>query len=82
MRIQAAWLLRNGSAFIDALAHRILYDADYAVVEAKARNRTKQGKVYENGYCWVIEVRDGKMASIVEYADTTLMESALAPLDE
>ncbi len=62
------------------VAHRILCDGDYAVVEARGRNRTKQGKVYENEYCWVIEMRDGKMANIVEYADTELMESALAPL--
>ncbi len=63
-------------------AHRILCDADHAVVEARGRNRTKQGRVYENEYCWVIELRDGRMAHIVEDADTALMEAALEPLQE
>ena len=64
------------------VAHRILCDAGYAVAEARGCNRTKQGKDYENEYCGVIEMRDGKMAGIVEYADTPLMESALSPLEE
>jgi uncharacterized protein len=63
------------------VAHRILCDGDHAAVEARGRNRTKQGKTYENEYCWVIEMRDDKMVSIVEYADTALMVSALAPLE-
>jgi uncharacterized protein len=62
------------------VAHRILCDGDYAVVEARGRNTTTAGKRYENEYCWVIEMKDGQMKSIVEYADTALMESALAPL--
>jgi uncharacterized protein len=62
------------------VANRILCDADCAVVEARGRNTTTQGRAYENEYCWIIEMRDSKMVSIVEYADTALIESALAPL--
>jgi len=62
------------------VAHRILGEDDCVVVEARGRNRTKAGIAYENEYCWVIEMRDGKMARIVEYADTALIESALDPL--
>jgi ketosteroid isomerase-like protein len=64
------------------IAHRVLGEGDYVVVEARGRNRTKAGKSYENEYCWVIMMRDGKMARIIEYADTALMESALDPLSE
>jgi ketosteroid isomerase-like protein len=61
------------------VAERVLAEGDYVVVEARGRNRTRQGSIYENEYCWVIQMRDGKMARLVEYADTALMESVLDP---
>jgi uncharacterized protein len=61
------------------VAERILADGDYVVVEARGRNRTRKGEIYENEYCWVILMRDGKMARLVEYADTALMASVLDP---
>lgn len=64
------------------IAQRILGEDDYVVVEARGRNRTKAGQAYENEYCWVIMMRDGKMTRIVEYADTALIESALIPLPD
>jgi uncharacterized protein len=59
------------------VAQRVIAESDYVVVEARGRNRTKRGNIYENEYCWVIQMRDGKMARLVEYADTALMESVL-----
>lgn len=61
------------------VASRIIVSGNIAAVEAKGANRTKAGEAYENSYCWIIRMADGKMAEITEYADTILMDSALGP---
>lgn len=58
-------------------AHRLLAEEDYVVVQGTGHNRTISGKPYENQYCWVIRMKDGRMAEITEYADTQLIASAL-----
>ncbi|RYG28085.1 MAG: nuclear transport factor 2 family protein [Burkholderiales bacterium] len=56
---------------------RILVDGDFVVVQARGKNRTKSGKAYENDYCFVIRMENGKMAALEEYCDTELVSSAL-----
>ncbi|GAB4014295.1 nuclear transport factor 2 family protein [Spirosoma koreense] len=56
-----------------AMATRILADEEYVVVEASGDNRTPDGKIYNNRYCWVCCIRDGKLRSITEYMDTELV---------
>ncbi len=58
-------------------ATRILGDENHIVVEARGHNTTLSGLPYRNTYCWIIVMADGKMAELVEYADTELMRSAL-----
>jgi uncharacterized protein len=58
-------------------AHHILADEDCVVVQATGHNTTISGKPYENRYCWVIRMREGKMSELTEYADTQLIASAL-----
>lgn len=58
---------------------RILADGDFVVVECKGDVTTKTGKPYCNTYCYVIRMRDGKMAELTEYFDTALVSSALEP---
>jgi uncharacterized protein len=59
------------------VAHRLVAEGDLVVVEAKGHNKTKSGAPYENTYCWVIRMANGKMAEMTEYADTQLIVSAL-----
>lgn len=40
---------------------------------------TKGGKPYNNDYCYVCEMRGGRVAQLSEYMDTALVESALEP---
>ena len=40
---------------------------------------TKTGKPYNNTYCFVIRMRDGKMVELTEYFDTELVTAALEP---
>jgi ketosteroid isomerase-like protein len=47
------------------------------VVQAQASDRiTKTGHPYNNTYCIVMRIDDGKVAEIDEYADTELVTSA------
>jgi ketosteroid isomerase-like protein len=58
-------------------AHHILVEDDYVAVQATGHNTTVSGKPYENRYCWVIRMQEGKMTELTEYADTQLIASAL-----
>ena len=59
------------------VAHRFIAEDDLVVVEGKGRNRTKSNHPYENEYCWVIRMSEGKMTEITEYTDTQLIVTAL-----
>lgn len=41
--------------------------------DGKGRN----GVPYRNEYCWIISVRNGKMAELIEYCDTAMIEEAM-----
>lgn len=54
-------------------ASRFLADGDHVVVEAVGHNTTPEGNVYNNKYCWVCHIAEGKLQSIREYMDTELV---------
>ena len=56
---------------------RIHADGDFVIVEAKGQNQLKGGRRYDNEYCFVIKMRDGKMIEITEYLDTELVSDRL-----
>ena len=56
-----------------AIATRIMADGDYVVVEARGDNTTPDGKIYNNRYCWVCRIEDGKLRAVNEYMDTELV---------
>ena len=58
---------------------RIFSDQDFVIVECKGDVMTKRGVAYDNDYCYVIRMQDGKMAELTEYFDTALVEAALDP---
>lgn len=58
-------------------ARRIIAEDDHAVVECRGRVTTKAGKPYNNEYCYVIRMADGKMRELTEYLDTELVANAL-----
>jgi uncharacterized protein len=58
-------------------AHRFIAEDDYVVVECRGRVTTKSGKPYNNAYCWVCRVADGKLQELTEYLDTELVTAAL-----
>ena len=58
-------------------AQRFIAEDDFVVVECRGRVTTKAGKPYNNTYCWVCRLEDGKLKELVEYMDTALVEKAL-----
>ena len=50
-------------------------EGDRVVMEAHGEAATKSGVAYNNNYCIVITVRDGKVAQVREYLDAELVTS-------
>jgi uncharacterized protein len=51
-------------------AWKVIVDGDTAAVQQRLTATTLKGAEYVNEYCWVYTCRDGKVARLVEYADT------------
>lgn len=59
-------------------ATNIVAEGDFVVVQSQGRSTTKSGKPYDNSYCVVYRMQDGKMQEITEYLDTQLLAEVLA----
>ena len=62
---------------VKTIGHRFIAEGDFVVVEARGNNTTKTGKPYNNAYCFVIRLAEGKLQEITEYMDTELVSSVL-----
>lgn len=60
-----------------ASAEEIIADGDRVVVRATAEARTVGGEPYPQAYCYVFRVADGRLAEVIEYCDTALVERVL-----
>jgi uncharacterized protein len=60
-------------------ADRLIAEDDYVVVECRGRVTTKAGTPYNNSYCYVCRLRDGKLRELTEYCDTEQISTVLAP---
>jgi ketosteroid isomerase-like protein len=59
------------------VAYRFVADGDWVVIEARGDNLTKTGIRYDNDYCLVFRLENGKIREIREYCDSALTEKAL-----
>ena len=64
------------------LAHNFVAEGDYVVVETKGDNVTKSGQRYDNQYCMVWRIENGKIKVIREYCDSALVERVLGPFPQ
>jgi uncharacterized protein len=64
------------------IAHRFIADGDHVVVEARGNNLTRTGVRYDNEYCLVFRLANGKIAEVREYCDSVLTEKALGRFPE
>lgn len=54
---------------------RFIAEDDFVVVEARGNNVTKAGIPYNNTYCFVFRLYEGKLKEVTEYLDTELVTS-------
>ena len=53
----------------------IIAEAERVVVLGRGEVKTKAGKDYNNSYCFVLRMADGRLTELREYLDTALVES-------
>ncbi len=61
------------------VAFNFVAEGEYVVVEAKGDNVTKAGARYDNEYCMVWRLENGKVKQVKEYCDSALIERVLGP---
>jgi len=57
-------------------ARRLIAEDDLVVVEAQGAASTVAGVAYDNGYCFVFRLEQGRIREITEYMDTQLVMTA------
>jgi len=58
-------------------AQRFIAEGDWVVVECRGEVQTQRGQRYDNQYCWVCRVEEGKLKEVIEYMDTALVAAVL-----
>ncbi len=71
--------LRARLGRITTIPVRLIAEGDHVVVQARGRNTTTDGKAYNNDYCNVLRLENGRITEWVEYCDTLLIEAVLGP---
>ena len=60
-----------------ASAQRIIAEDDHVVVESRGAATTREGRPYNNAYCYIFRLAGGKVREITEYMDTALVNDVL-----
>jgi len=66
-------------AGIAATVHNMIAEADFVVVQLSGQSETKAGRPYNNTYCHVFRIRDGKIGEVTKYFDTELATAVFGP---
>jgi uncharacterized protein len=74
-------LFRQFADQYTAQATRIIAEGDVVVVEARGKVTTRSGKPYNQTYCYIFQLADGKVRDLTEYQDTELVNLALETPD-
>jgi hypothetical protein len=61
------------------IPHNFIADGDHVAVEARGDMRTKAGVPYENEYCLVYRLHNGKIVEIREYCDSGAQPRSVMP---
>jgi len=62
-------------AGISSQIERLTAEGDIVVAQTSGTAETMDGTPYNNTYCQVIRIRDGRIADVKEYMDTALIDS-------
>ena len=58
-------------------AQRFIAEDDWVVVQCQGKVATTSGKRYDNSYCYVCRLEEGKLKELIEYMDTQLVADVL-----
>lgn len=61
-------------------ADLILADEDRVVVQAQGTGTTVEGDPYNQTYCFIFTLADGRITEVIEHCDTALVERVLKPI--
>ena len=64
------------------VAYNFIAEGDTVVVDPRGDNVTKDGLRYDNEYCMVWRIEDGRIKLIKEYCDSALVERVLGPFPQ
>jgi ketosteroid isomerase-like protein len=56
---------------------RFIAEGEYVVMQAHGRATALSGKPYNNTYCIICRIVDGKVKEMIDYVDTELITTAL-----
>lgn len=60
---------------ISSHIERLIAESDFVVAQTNGQAETLDGTPYNNIYCQVIRIHDGRIAEVKEYMDTALIDS-------
>lgn len=66
-------------AGISTQIEQLIAEGDIVVAQTSGTAETIDGTPYNNSYCQVITVRNGRIDAVKEYMDTALIDSAFGP---
>ena len=69
-------------AGIASTIERLTAEGDTVVAQTSGSAETLDGKPYNNRYCQVIRIRDGRIAEVREYFDTALVDAVFGSRSE
>ncbi|WP_433731298.1 nuclear transport factor 2 family protein [Nocardia sp. CA-129566] len=61
-------------------AEFIIAEDDRVVAQVRGHGMTTGGEPYEQTYCFIFRVADGRLTEVIEHCDTALVERVLQPL--
>jgi len=57
----AVWQIQAAAQGLEITVDNAIAEGDYVAVEGRSYGETAIGKIYQNRYHWLFEVRDGKV---------------------
>jgi|HubBroStandDraft_6_1064221.scaffolds.fasta_scaffold411719_2 ketosteroid isomerase-like protein len=77
------WFSSGPNVFPNGMSSEVRYshvDGDTVIAEIRNRGEVSNGKVYDNYYCFVFILKDGRIHRIREYVDLLTLTEAMSGL--
>jgi ketosteroid isomerase-like protein len=62
---------------VDVTFKHVIADGNRVAIEAEGKGRSRDGRAYDNFYCFVVTVEGGKVIESHEYMDTQLAKAII-----